>query len=548
MDATCTPLCSSPHPSPGTSPGTERQLVDALRQQLQKETDGPVDLVETHISWVLLTDLLACKLKKPVKLPFVDFSTLALRKHFCDEEFRLNRRLAPSLYFSVLPVRGTPEAPRLGGSGDLIDHVVCMRRFPSGALLSEMLAAGSLLPEHLTGLACRIAAFHRDAPMTPLPPPPGLVEEPERTVLDILAQLEALEELEDAGHAGHVGRAGPVAALRAWVLEQAPRLREAWRCRLRTGWVRECHGDLHLANTVLLDGEATAFDCLEFNPALRWIDVMSDVAFLTMDLKAHGRDDLAFLFLDTYLQHTGDYEGVALLRFYEVHRALVRALVGGLQPCAPQSGAARHEDYFALAQRLVLPVSASVPASSTARMLITHGLSGSGKSTLATRLLARQGAIRLRSDVERKRLFGLDPLQRSSGQPFNIYTPEATARTLARMSECACLALQAGYPVIVDAAFLKHAERRAFHGLADALGVPFTILHCHADQAELRRRVQARERAGDDPSEADAVVLERQRSFCEPLRDEEQPFVIEVATDAPVDLGTLQARIDRSLR
>jgi len=501
-----------------------RTLIDALRQNLRAQTGQPVSLVETHISWVLLTEHLAYKLKKPVHLPFVDFSTLALRKHFCEEELRLNRRLAPSLYLSVVPVCGSEKAPQLHGLGEPIDYAVCMRRFAPGALLSERLAAGKLLPEHLEGLARSVAAFHQHASIA-APAPAGDAER--RVVTPVLGVLQQLRM--------HCG-AARVGALESWVSAQAQSLRETWSARQHDGQVRECHGDLHLANTVLVDGEATAFDCIEFDPALRCIDVLSDVAFLTMDLKANGRSDLAFRFLDAYLQCSGDYSGVPVLRFYEVYRALVRALVGFLRARsqgvrAPVSG----PDYLACAERLMRG------ASGAPRLLITHGLSGSGKSTVALHLLAAAGAIRLRSDVERKRLFGMTALERSIGRT-EIYTPDATARTFERLTECARMALRAGYPVIVDAAFLRRAERNVFRALAAELRVPFTILRCTADEARLCDRVAARSTSGTDASEADLGVLERQREYCEPLSADERVSTLEIATDGPVDAAALCRR------
>jgi aminoglycoside phosphotransferase family enzyme/predicted kinase len=506
-------------------------FINALRDRLQADTGQPVALVETHISWVLLTERLAYKLKKPVHLPFVDFSTLTLRKHFCEEEVRLNRRLAPSLYLGVVPVCGTMQAPRIGVSsviediGEPIDYAVCMLRFASGALLSERLEAGALLPGHLDHLAQRLADFHRDAPAALTASPLTAEDQVLQPVLKVLEQLQA------DGDTSHI------AALRAWVDAQVAALREAWRARRSSGAVRECHGDLHLANAVLIGDEPTAFDCIEFDPALRWIDVMSDVAFLTMDLKAHGRSDLAFSFLDTYLQRSGDYLGVPVLRFYEVYRALVRTLVGHVRSrSAGAASLAAGPDYLACAQQLV------DTAGGVARLLITHGLSGSGKSTVARQLLAAAGAIRLRSDVERKRLFGLGALQRSAEQAVDIYTPDATRHTFDRLKELARTALQAGYPVIVDAAFLQRAERSAFHALAVELRVPFAILHCRASETQLRQRVDDRNVFGHDASEANVNVLEHQLASHEPLDGDERAVALEVVTDEPVEVAALCAR------
>ena len=502
----------------------DRTLVTALIEHLRSCTGHPVALVETHISWLLLTQALAYKLKKSVSLGFVDFRTLAARKHFCEEEVRLNRRLAPSLYVGVVPVCGTTQAPHLG-DGEPIDFAVCMHRFPESSLLCRLLPAGRVDKGQLEQFAQRLAAFHADAQVAAPQSAFGGPDQAGRPAIDALARLRA--------------GGGPRCPneLQAWVFEQRRALRAAWLTRRRNGAVRECHGDLHLANVVLLEGRLTAFDCIEFDEALRWIDVMSDVAFLTMDLKAHGRPDLAFCFLDEYLQHSGDYEGVEVLRFYEVYRALVRALVCRLRArTAVDAAASGAPDYLACAAGLARA------AQETPRLMITHGMSGSGKSTLAGALMAAAGAIRIRSDVERKRLFGLGLQQRSAGREPEIYSQEATRRTFARLAECARTALQAGWPVIVDAAFLRRDERLAFRALASELRVPFSILHCHAAEAQLRSRVAARDAEGNDASEATLDVLERQLATHEPLGPDERDRAMDVATDKPVDVASLCAR------
>ena len=511
--------------SHATRQPVDRTLVTALQQRLQAETGRAVSLVETHISWVLLTDRLAYKLKKPVGLPFVDFRTLAARKHFCEEEWRLNRRLAPEIYIDVAAVCGTPAAPHLG-AGEPIDYVVRMKRFAEASLLRNLLLDGRLRTDQLAGFAQRLAALHARADVAP---PSCGWGAPEQVLRAMRLAL--------AGLAGE-GVAGPPQALRTWLDAQASALCAAWAERRGKGFVRECHGDLHLANVVLIDGDLTAFDCIEFDPALRWIDVMSDVAFLSMDLKAHGREDLAFRFLDVYLQHSGDYAGIPVLRAYEVYRALVRAMVARLRAreCGAPAATAG-PDYLDCAAAL-----ARQARHPTARLLITNGLSGSGKSTIATEMLASAGAIRIRSDVERKRLFGMQPLQRSVDHGHDIYTPEATRRTFDRLRACARTALQAGYPVIVDAAFLRRDERLAFRTLSIELGVPFAILHCEATEAQLRARVAARQSSGTDASEANLQVLERQLATHEPLDEEERAATLHVVSEASLEIGPLVDR------
>jgi aminoglycoside phosphotransferase family enzyme/predicted kinase len=501
-------------PDPGHAAAAE--LVNALSRQLGAR------VLETHVSWVLLDGTFAWKIKKPVRLPFLDFSELATRARLCFEELRLNRRLAPALYVDVVPIHGTPAAPRLHGDGPAIEYALRMHEFPPGALLSEQLAAGTLQPGHLDRLAERLAAFHASAEVAGPDTPYGT---PEAVAGDSLRAVEGL--------ALHGAAAADCDALRTWLQAQAARLGPVWQERRRTGRVREGHGDLHLANAVLLDDEVTAFDCLEFDPALRWIDVFSDIAFLVMDLLAHGRGDLAFRFLNAWLDESGDHAGLPVLRWYLVYRALVRALVARIR--SGQGGAGGGPDHLALALRLA--------TDGDARLLVTHGVSGSGKSWVAQRLLQEAQAIRLRSDVERKRLFGLQALDASARLvPGGIYGKGATQRTYARLREVAAVALAAGQRVIVDAAFLRRDERDDFRRLAWELGVPFTMLRCQAPAALLRERVLARSDRGDDASEADLAVLDRQLAGAEPLATEEHSAAITVDTAAPVEIGALAAR------
>jgi hypothetical protein len=331
---------------------------------------------------------------------------------------------------------------------------------------------------------------------------------------------------------GLAARAADITDLAAWADAQADRLESPFARRLAEGRVREGHGDLHLDNTLLLDGEVTAFDCIEFDPGLRWIDVMADIAFFVMDLLAHERPDLAWCFLDAYLTETGDHDGLAVLRYYLVYRALVRALVARIRG----GGTSRADEaYLALARRL-----AQRPR---ARLLVTCGVSGSGKSHAAALLLQAAGAIRLRSDVERKRLFGLAPLAASApAVPGGIYGREANERTYARLAELAVAALRAGWPVIVDAAFLRAHERAGFAALAAREGVPFTILHCRAPAALLEQRLRERARRADDPSEADVEVLHRQLGFQEPPGTEEAQHTLALDAAAPLDADALAAR------
>ena len=533
-----------------------RERVAALRASLEASEGRPVRLVETHISWVLLADALAYKLKKPVRLPFLDFTTLAARRRFCAEELRLNRRLAPSLYLGVVDVCDSPEGPRFGGVGRVLDVAVRMRRFPDGALWSEMLAAGTLAPRHIDALAQRLSDFHRDVAVAPPGSAFGSAASHERATRRLIDGVEAGRT--EGAFARTVARrassrlAGPHdvrrvrpssgmdidwLALRAWLDGQQQALAPLWEQRQRDGRVRECHGDLHLANVLQLAGEATAFDGIEFDDALRWIDVLDDIAFLAMDLLAHGQRALAFRFVNAYLEASGDYDGLPALRFYMVCRALVRAQVTAIGERQGVHSAARcgTADYLALA--------AALSGGADARLAITHGLPGSGKSFVSQGVIEAVGAIRVRSDVERKRLFGLGALQSSRDLvPGGIYDEVTTERTYSRLHAVAHVALGAGWPVVVDAAFLRRSERAQFAALAAALAVPFSIFDCRAALPLLRQRLEQRQASGADPSEADAAVLKRLRGADEPLDERERAVAIVVDAAQPVPLATRAQR------
>ncbi len=524
----------APHDADALATASAR--IAALRASLEALEGAPVRLVETHISWVLLTGSLAYKLKKPLTLAFLDFSTLALRRRFCEEELRLNRRLAASLYLDVVDVCDGSDGPQFGsagGVGPVVDVAVRMRRFPDGALWSEMAAAGTLAPHHIDALAQRLADFHRDAAVAPAESAYGSAASHERVTLGLIEAIDARQsEIAAPSPSSQSSPAIDWPALRTWLGRQQQALAPLWPLRLLAGRIRECHGDLHLANVLQLAGEATAFDGIEFDDEMRWIDVLYDIAFVAMDLLANakpGRRDLAFRFINAYLSASGDYDGLPALRYFMVCRALVRARVTAIGEGQGLHSSARcgAADYLALA--------AALSGSADARLAITHGLPGSGKSFVAQAVIEEAGAIGVRADVERKRLFGLSALQSSQGLvPGGIYDEATTQRSYSRLREITNVALEAGWPVVVDAAFLLRWERAEFAALAASRRVPFTIFDCRADVALLRERIVQRQAAGADPSEADVAVLERLIGVQEPLGDAELAVAIVVDAALPV--------------
>jgi aminoglycoside phosphotransferase family enzyme/predicted kinase len=495
-------------------------LVSALRLALQAA--GTVELFETHISWVLVAAGYAYKIKKAVRFDFLDFSTRAARRHFCLEEVRLNRRLAPQLYLDVVPIAGSVAAPRLGGPGEPIDYAVRMRAFAQDALWSRRIAAGLLSPAEIDALARQLAAFHAAASRaTACAPPASTWGSPQALRQAAEENIAALAPL-----AADAGLGGEVAALRAWQDERLATLGPVFAARRAAGWVRECHGDLHSANILTLDGQVAIFDCIEFNDALRWIDVLHDLAFLYMDLRQRGLPRLAARLLNDYLEATGDYDGAQVLRYYEAQCALVRAKVALLRAAQLDQPAARAERAGA-ASLLATALAAAHPPPPA--IVVMHGLSGSGKSTLARQLAEALPAVQLRSDVERKRMHGIDPSTRPAPALANtLYGPAATQAVYARLGTLAGVLDRAGLGVVIDACNLKRSERDTWRALAAACGVPLLFVAVDAPDATLRARIRERRRAGADPSDADEAVFEQQVRWREPLSGDELACTVRV--------------------
>ncbi|RFA38615.1 hypothetical protein CAL65_04580 [Alkalilimnicola ehrlichii] len=416
------------------------RLVAALRSpSCYKHPATTVDVIETHISTVLLAGAYAYKIKKPIRLPFLDFSTLAKRQHYCVEEHRLNCRLAPEWYLGVVPIVNSGNEVAVEGEGKVLDYALKMRRFPQQALLDCRLAAGELLPDAVTRLADCIALFHRRAARADETDTALQAEQRLRPVTDNLAELNELLATDMPAERIAFKRAEEFLSrqrecLAAWFEE-----------RQAHGYVRECHGDLHLGNVALLaaSNELVVFDAIEFDPLLRWLDVIDEVAFTTMDLEHRQANCFSGLFLNAYLQRTGDYAGLTALRFYQCHRALVRAKVNLLraqQLAEDAEGSNRSEALNYLHQ------AAAYTDPGWPQLVITHGPSASGKSTLARQLSEHAGFIWLRADIERKRLGGLSA-ETQSGSALNqgLYTPEATDKTYRHMFELAESLLGAGF-------------------------------------------------------------------------------------------------------
>jgi len=473
-----------------------------------------VELIETHASWVLLAGEFAYKIKKPITLPFLDYGTLDKRRACCEAELQLNRRFAPDIYLDVVAIFGTPENPRFGSEGPPIEFAVKMRRFDEAGRLDRVCFRGELKPAHISSLAEEIIAFHRDASIASVRTHFGLPS-------DILAQaLENFNELNSL--LPDLECPSKLDNLLAWTRTEFNRLAPHFTARREAGLVRECHGDLHLGNLVLIKGRVILFDCIEFNEDFRWIDVASEIAFTYIDLLDHRQPGLANYFLNEWLSQSGDYDAMSAFRFYAVYRALVRAKVAAIRASQDLSDHGKILEYITLAERLALPP--------TPRLIITYGLSGSGKTTASTSLIldnASAPTILLRSDLERKRLFGL-AAEAKSQSPVNggIYDQNAHLRTYHRMYSLAQDLLNLRWSVIVDAAFLMRVERVTFHSLATHAGAEFNILAPQSSPAQLRERIVTRMKKGCDASEATLEVLEQQIKLIEPLDTNESNYLL----------------------
>ncbi len=498
----------------------------------------PVDgfqLIETHISWVLLTGPYAYKIKKPVNFGFLDFTELSGREHFCGEELRLNQRLTDDLYLEVLPITGSADAPQLGGEGPAIEYVLKMRQFPQSQLLSTLQANGELTAEHIDAMAEQIARFHLNAPKVAQEHHQGTPQAVMEPVLQNFEQIRPF--LSDKADLLQLD------ALQAWAQSSFDRLEPLFARRKAEGFIRECHGDIHLGNATIINGKVVIFDCIEFNEPFRFTDVYADTAFLAMDLEDRGLKSLARRFLSQYLELTGDYQGLELLNFYKAYRALVRAKVALFSMPAEASPVQRattlrqYRNYANLAESY-----STIPSRF---MAITHGVSAVGKSRVALRMVEALGAIRLRSDVERKRLFGEQ--QGSNNLGDGIYSAEASAATYERLHEIATTILRAGFPVVIDATYLKREQRDAAAKTAEATGVPCLILDCNAPQAVIASWLAQRQADATDPSDATLAVIEAQQANRDPLSAEEVLRSKRVQTNESGSVDTLIEQIRRRL-
>jgi len=504
-----------------------QRLLAALQKHPNVDhATGSIELIETHISSILLTGDYAYKIKKPVNFGFLDFSTLANRKYYCEQEMRLNGRMAPEIYLAVVTINGTLDQPAINGEGPVLEYAVKMRQFDQTGLLGNLLRQGQLTHAMIDELADVIAKFHATAAVIPTDSDLGSAENVYAPVVQNIEIIRPL--LDDPLEQARLKR------IQIWSTNEYHKLQSTLAKRKSNDFIRACHGDLHLDNIAQINGVVTLFDGIEFNERLHCIDVISDLAFISMDLIDHAATALAWRLINRYLEHSGDYKGLEVLRFYQVYRAMVRAKIACLRLSQLDLKGKEHravmeqyQGYAALAERLTTP--------HEPRLILTCGLSGSGKSWLSQQLLESLPACRIRSDVERKRLFP------STTNKTGLYSTEATEKTYQQLFMQAQHVLSHGYSTIVDAAFLKRAQRKPFQALAKSLNYPVVVLHTLANQDTLMQRILQRRSESNNVSDATLEVLESQISeFERPARPEN---IIEINTAQRVKIEPLIERL-----
>ena len=460
----------------------------------------PLRLIETALSWVILTGEYAYKIKKPLHTDFVDASSLERRHFLCRQELQLNQRFSQGLYLRVAAIGIDERGMGIDRGEHAIEYAVQMRQFEESQVLASALSHSSVSPAEMCQFGADLARVHRDASAAPPCPTYGTGALIQAQILANFSPLRTALQTDSVA-------SRCLDVLEGWIHTALDQSQCSMASRRSHGYVRECHGDLHAGNVVHWNGRWQPFDCLEFDPALRWIDVISDVAFLFMDLHARERPALGYAALNGYLEHSGDYEGLPLLPLYCVYRALVRAKVAALS------------QQFSEVHRY-LRVAQAMAGTQHGVLILMHGVTASGKSVLSAQLALELPAIRIRSDRERRRI-------ECNQTP---YSANAMQRTYRRLQSCAQSTLDAGYSAIIDATFLERSRRLEFEMLAQQRHSPLIVVSCEAPLKVLEQRLRERQVRGNDPSEATADVLAAQWHHRQPFDTAERTHVVVIDT------------------
>ncbi|AFZ36609.1 adenylylsulfate kinase [Stanieria cyanosphaera PCC 7437] len=495
--------------------------IAALIDQMQQPSFYPhavtesIELVQTHVSYILLTGDYAYKLKKAVNFGFLDYSTLAKRKHFLEEEISMNRVIAPELYLEVVPITKTGDNFSLGGEGEAVEYALKMRQFPQENLFINLFEAGKLSIEQMEELGKIVAQFHAQAATNDYISSFGTVAKVREAFDENYQQTEQ--------YVGRVQTQSQLAETQAFTDSFFAEREDLFQARIAEHKIKECHGDLHLKNICLWQDKIQLFDRIEFNEPFRFVDVMYDVAFAVMDLDARGRKDFGNAFLNTYLEQTGDWEGLQLLPLYLSRQAYVRAKVTSFLLDDPaiddkvkQEASQIAADYYKQAWEYTQPTQG--------KLILMSGLSGSGKSTVAKAIARKTGAIQIRSDAVRKHLAGIALDDKGSDE---IYSSEMSQKTYDRLLELGIMLAKAGFTVILDAKYDRISSREPVIAAAKTNQIPLQIINCTAPLEVLSDRLSSR---SGDISDATADLLASQQATAEDFTEAEQVYVTTVDT------------------
>jgi aminoglycoside phosphotransferase family enzyme/predicted kinase len=480
------------------------ELIKALLEpKAYPETTKKIELMQTQMSFVFLTDQFVYKVKKPVDLGFLDYTTLEKRHFFCQKEVELNRRLCPEAYLGVVPITQDGGAIRIGGRGETIEYAVKMRRLPQERMLNMLLANDGVTAEMIAGVAQKLADFHQKAETN--------------AEISTFGEIKAITFNTDENFdqtERYIGRTISKDNYQhikeytnSFVEENTP----LFNRRVKEGRIRDCHGDLHAAHICFTDS-ICIYDCIEFNDRFRYCDVASEMAFLAMDLDHYGRADLSRSLINAYVAESGDRELLELLGFYKAYRAYVRGKVESFKlddPYISEEEKRKTRDVAASYFDLARAYTRTKPV-----LFITVGLVGTGKSTLAQALAARLGLAAISSDVTRKQLAGI-PLteHRFEGFDGGIYSAELSRRTYDKMFFKAGDILEEGGSVVLDASFIKAEERLKARELAEKLGADLFIIECTLDEADIKKRLERRLKEGSVSDGRWEIYQPQKKSF-----------------------------------
>jgi len=494
---------------------TEITLPAFIQQMLQPgfyphPVKEPIQLIQTHVSYVLLTGDYAYKLKKPVNFGFLNYSTLELRQHFCYQELEMNKRGAAEIYLEVLPITQTDDRFQLGGEVEPVEYTLKMCQFPQESLFSSLFQQGELTETRVSELGRLVAQFHAKCATNDYILSFGEVDQIRQAFDENYQQTEK--------YIGVAQTQSQFDETKEFTDRFFATKQEVLASRVKQRWIRECHGDLHLRNICFWHDKTLLFDCIEFNEPFRFVDVMFDVAYGVMDFQVGNRPDFANAYLNSYLEEIGDWEGIQVLPLYVSRQAYVRAKVTSFLLDDPGVPAADKEKAKNTAS-LYYKLACESGKLEQGKLFLMSGVSGSGKSTIAKKLARKIGAIHVRSDAVRKHLAGISIHERGAA---DLYTPEMTEKTYARLLSLGILLATAGYSVILDAKYDLISRRKAVIEQAAKYQLPLEILYCTAPEEILRDRLSSRT---SDVSDATASLLTSQLAAIEAFTEAEKPFV-----------------------